>query len=357
MTFERITGICFCIVITSAIADGQQQSGTTGPRQYGSGTSIAEPTYWVDDDTPLLRVQTRSEPDGGKVVVETVEGRDIEDRWATFEKIVTETTPGPNITQTRQDVFGVNINGRLQLSETNESRLDTQPNGNTSAVQNTWFPDLNGHLRLSSRVVNERRSFGPDVQRTDSTLLLPGINEPLQQVERIESTTRRINPEVERHESTHLLRDVNGQWKPIELRSGERRTVGTSEQVEEETIQRPDLNGNIAATEINVTHRSRTRTEEQVVIETFAPVTDVHPLTGRPPLSQRVHRTTTATADGGSYTVEELEARSPVSPNEPLRVMQRTVTTVTPAGAGESVTHRQVYEPDLDGRMRLVRSE
>ena len=357
MNFERAAGICFCIVITSAIADGQQPSDTTGQRQYGSGTSVTEPTYFANEDTPLRRVETRREPDGRTVVVETVEGRDIEDRWATFEKAVTETTRGPNVTQTRQDVFGVNVNGRLQLSETNESRLDTQPNGDTSEVHNTLFPDLNGHLRLGSRVVEETRSSASGVQQTDSTLLLPGINEELREAERIESTTRRINPEVVRRESTHLLRDVNGQWKPIELRSGERRAMGASEQVEEETIQRPDLNGHLTVGEVKVTRSSRTKEQEQVVIETYAPQTDVLSMSGRPPLSQRVHRTTTATADGGRYTVEEIEARSPASPNEPVRVIQRTVTTVSPAGPGEWVTRREVFEPDLDGRMRLVRVE
>jgi hypothetical protein len=67
--------------------------------------------------------------------------------------------------------------------------------------------------------------------------------------------------------------------------------------------------------------------------------------------------TTTATADGGRYTVEEVEARSHVAPSEPMRVIRRIVTTVRPIGADRWVTERQVFERDLDGRLRLVRNE
>jgi hypothetical protein len=357
MTPERVAGICFCILITSAIADGQQQSNTTGQRQYGRGESAVESTYWADGVAPLRRVQTRSESDGRKVVVETVEGPDIEGRWVTFEEVVTETTAGPRTTRTRQDVFRPTVNGRQRLSETSESRWETRPNGNTSAVHSTWVRDLNGHLRLRERLIEDTRSLASDAQRTESTLLLPSINETLQETERIDSTTRRIKPGVVQNESTHLRRDINGGWKAIEIRQGEGREIGTSEQVEEETIQRPDMNGNLAVAEVRVIRSSRTKEQEQVVTETYAPQTDVVSLNGRPPLSVRVHVTTTLTADGGRYTVEEVEARSRVSPNDPLRVVRRTVTTSSPSGPGQWVTQRQVFEPDLNGRMQLVRIE
>jgi hypothetical protein len=74
-------------------------------------------------------------------------------------------------------------------------------------------------------------------------------------------------------------------------------------------------------------------------------------------LSQRVHRTTTATADGGRYTVEEVEGRSGVAPNDPMRVIRRTVTTVRQIGTDRWVTERQVFERDVNGRLRLVINE
>jgi hypothetical protein len=326
MTLERIAVICFCILITSAIAAGQQRS-------------------------------TRSQSGGREVVVETLEGLNIDGRLAPLEEVVTETTQGPATTQTRQDVFRVTADGQRRLAETSESRQDTRANGDTSAVHDTWVPDLNGRLRLTSRVVEETRSFASDVQRTDATLLVPSINDGLREAERIESTTRRVNPEVVRHESTRLVRDVNGRWKAVEIRRGDARETGTSQRVEEETVQRVDLNGNVAVTEVNVIRSSRTKGEEQEVFETYAPHTNVPSVNGRPPLGERVRRTTTVAADGVRHTVEEVEARSRVSANEPLRVIRRTVTTVSPTGRDEWVTERRVFEPDLDGRLRLVRVE
>ena len=337
MVFPRTACICFCVVITSAIAYGQRQSDTAGGA------------------APQRRVQTRTESGGRTVVVETVEGRDIEGRPAWLEEVVTETTQARDTKHTRQDVFRVAVGGRRRLAETNESREETQSNGSTG-VHRTWVPDVNGRLRLTSQLVTETRSLAPDVRRTDTTLLLPGLNEPLREIERTEYTERQVSPEVVRHEGTQLVRDANGRWKPIEIRRGEVRKAGT-DRVEEETIQRPDLNGNLALKEVNVIRGSGTKGQEQVEIETYAPQTDVHSLDGRPPLSTRVRRTTTATADGGSYTVEEVEARSRVSPNDPIRVVRRVVTTVSPGGPDEWVTQSQIFEIDPNGRLRLVSIE
>lgn len=355
MTLERTAGICFCIIITSAIATGQQQSGTPGQRQQRPGTRVIEPIYVAGDVAPLRRVHTRHESDGREIVVETVEGLDIEGRLAALEEVVTETTEGPVTTQTRQEVFRVTADGRRRLSETTESRQETRPDGDTT-VHSTWAPDLNGGLRLTSRLTAETHSSAAEVRRT-TTLLSPGVNEALRETERTEYAAQRVSPDVLRHESTHLVRDINGRWKPIEIRRGEVREIAAAERVEEETIHRQDLNGNLAVTETNVIRSSRTKDQEQVVIETYAPLTDVRGTNGRPPLSERVHRTTTATADGGRYTVEEVEARSPVAPYEPLRVVRRTVTTVSPDGPDQFVTERQIFERDVNGRLRLVRIE
>lgn len=339
MTFLRTAGISFCIVITSAVAQGQWQSDTTG------------------DLAPQRRLHTRSESGGRRVVVETVEGRNIEGRVGPLGEVVTETTEARDTTHTRQDLFRVMVDGRRRLEEANESRQETRPNGTTSAVHSSWVPDLNGRLRLTSQLLEETRSLAPDVRRTDTTLLVTDINGTVRETHRTEYTERQISSDVVRHEGAELARDANGRWKPIEIRRGEVRRAGPSERVEEETIQRPDLNGNLAVKEVNLSRSSGTKERNQVVIETYSPQTDVYSLNGRPPLSTRVVRTTTATADGGSYTVEEVEARSRVSPNDPMRVIRRIVTTVSPGGPDEWVTERQVFEVDPNGRLRLVRIE
>ena len=331
MAFQRIGGIGFCILITSAIAYGQV--------------------------APQRRVHTHTDSGGRTVVVETVEGPDIDGRLTSVEEVVTETTQGRDTTHTRQDVFRVGVNAQRRLAETSEARQDRRANGDTSTVQRRWIPDANGYLRLTSQLVEETRSSSPDVQQIDTILLVPGINEPLREARRMSEATRRISPDVTRQERTESVRDVNGRWKPVEVRRGEVRRTATSERVEEETVERPDLSGNLAVTETNVIRRSSTREQEHVVLETYSPRPDLRGMNGRPPLIERVERTTTPTADGGRYTVEEVEARSRVSPTEPMRVVRRIVTTVSPTSGGESVTQRQVFELDANGRLRLVRIE
>ena len=127
--------------------------------------------------------------------------------------------------------------------------------------------------------------------------------------------------------------------------------------MEEETIQRRDMNGKLVVDEKTVTRRSTANKQDHVVIETYAPYVDGMTRSDSLTLSQRVHRTTTATADGGRHTVEEVEGRSPVAPNDPMRVIRRTVTTVRQIGTDRWVTERQVFERDVEGRLRLVISE
>ena len=360
MTLQRIAGICFSILITSTVATGQTKSNTTGQRQQGPGGVVTRPADGAGGVMPLRRTQTRSTSSGREVVVETVESLDIEGRLAPIHEIVTETTgAGRTTTHARQDVFRFTADRRRQLSETTESRQDTQPNGDTATVHNTWVPDLNGHLRQTSRRTAQTTSAAPDLRQTSTTLLLPHPNETLRETERTDHTARRVNPGVVRHDSTHMVRDLNGRWTPVEIRRGEVREIaGTSEQIEEETIERADLNGKLTVTETNVIRRSTANGQEHVVIETYAPSADGGPRAhGGLLLSQRVERTTTATADGGRSTVEEVEARSPAAPSDPMRMVRRTVTTVRPVSADRWVTERQVFEPDLEGRLRLVRNE
>ena len=126
-------------------------------------------------------------------------------------------------------------------------------------------------------------------------------------------------------------------------------SVGT---LTESVTTRRDLNGRDAVNEKVVTHRDRTKDEERVVIETYVPLI----YADRLELNRRVRRVTTVTG-GGSQTVEETEERNPGSPSEPLRVVQRSVTTVRKSGNDSYVSERQIFEPDGNGRFVLIRKQ
>ena len=126
-------------------------------------------------------------------------------------------------------------------------------------------------------------------------------------------------------------------------------SVGT---VTASVTTRRDLNGRDIVLEKVVTHRGQTNDEARVVVETYAPWF----YADRLELNRRVRRVTTVTLDG-SQAIEETEERNPASPGEPLRVVQRSVTTVRRSRTASSVTERQVFELDVNGRFVLVRKQ
>ena len=169
---------------------------------------------------------------------------------------------------------------------------------------------------------------------------------------------RRIDGGATRFDSTRAVRDVNGEWQEVETRRGEARASGPSERTEEETVQRRDVNGNTVMDQRIYTRRTTANGRDVEVIEVYAPPTDQKGRSdSRLALGQRIQRTTSATPDGSRQTVEEVEERNSVAPNQPMRVTRRTVTTVRQTGSGRTVTEREFFERELNGSIRLVRTE
>jgi hypothetical protein len=125
--------------------------------------------------------------------------------------------------------------------------------------------------------------------------------------------------------------------------------------VEEETIQRPNLTGTLVLSDKVVTRTSESNGANRVVIETYSQDAEGFVRNdSRLALRQRVSRSTTVTANGVRSTVEEIEARNPLAPNDPMHVIQRTLVTVRSLGPDRQVTERQIFERDQNGRMFLV---
>jgi hypothetical protein len=94
------------------------------------------------------------------------------------------------------------------------------------------------------------------------------------------------------------------------------------------------------------------------VFETYAPDLDrIYAGSGSVTLNELVKRSTTATADGGSQSVEELQTRDLISPREPLRLVRRTITNVRSAGPGRWTTERRQFEMDPNRRLVLTVNE
>jgi len=274
------------------------------------------------------------------------------------QEVVTEAATSGSTKQTRNDVFGIDERGQRRLLETMETTQETLASGRSRTVATTTAHDANGRLGVKSRYTEETTTTASGRRETVAIVQLPGINGALQDSRRTESSEREVTPGVFRVESTERVRGQNGGWETAEVRSLETRPIGPGDSLEDETIQRPDMNGRLAVSQRNVTRRTEANGRVVEVTETFG-----DNLEGRlrPPtpmgLSERVTRTTTATAGGGSSTVEEVEGRNIAAPNEPMRVVRRIVESVRTVGSGQTETQRQTFERDTNGRMVLVSSD
>jgi len=367
MTPQRIVGVCFWIVLTSAAAAAQQR-GNAASTPPEPSTVITEQTYPAGGFIPFRRVERRTESGGRKVIIERGEAPGVEGRWEPLEEDVTESrtrSGGPakagpydtkTTTHTQRDVFYFAAQRKRTLAATTQSEQQTRPNPITTNVERTWLADLDGHLILSSGYSEESRLVSPGVQQTDATVLLLGPERSLREVERNESAEQQVSAAVVRHDSSHSVRDLlNGRWVPTETRSGETRGIGSAERVEEETIQRPNLTGALVLRDKVVTRTSESNGETRVVIDTYSQDAEGFVRNdSRLALRQRVRRSTTVAADGGQSTVEEIEARNPLAPSDPMRVIQRTLVTVRGVAPGRWLAERQIFERDANGRMVLV---
>lgn len=358
MTPRRIiAGFCFWIVLTS-VAAGAQQGGDTTTTPSEPATSAIQQTYSTGGLLPLRRVERTTVSGGRKVIIETAEAPGVEGQWHPVEEVISSTTqPGITTTRTQRDVFRFDAQRQRRLAETTESE-QTRANGSTRNDQRTWVVDLDGRLTLSSGYTEERRLVSPGIQQNNTTVSVRSPEGSLREAERTESNEHEVSADVVRHDSTHLMRDPNGRWVPIEARGRETRGIGSAERVEEETVQGPNLNGALVVRDKVLTRTSESDGENRVVIETYSQGAEGFVRSdSRLALQQRIRRSTTAAADGGGSTIEEIEARDPLAPSDPMRVTRRTVVTVRNAGPGRRVTERQMFERDVNGRMVLVSTD
>jgi hypothetical protein len=350
----HIGGACVGVLMIATASAGQQPAATPEPSPKPA-SRVIEYEYPSGAPLPFRRVQTRRTSDRRETVIETVEMPGLENKWQPYQESRTETLRvAPDIVRTTRDVFGFGPQGQRVLRETTQSEQSGAEGGDTSEVHATWVTDLDGRLDLSSREIHTTKSIASGTRQAVTTLLRPGINGALQESERTVSIDRQLSPSVARHDATQSIRDVNGRWQPVETRAVDVRQIGPSEWREEETIHRPDLSGNLTLSDRVVTRHSTANGRESLVIEIYSQNEGLVRFDMRPALTQRVRSTTTATADGGRETVEEVEARSLVAPADPLRVVRRSVVTVRRLGPVRWLTERRVFEMDVNGRMAPV---
>jgi hypothetical protein len=335
---------------------GALQTPPKGPPATFSSREL-ERSYTGGNGIPSRRVQTRTESGGREVVTETTELPDVDGRMRMSLETTTETVRSGNSTQTKHDVFVPDVQGRRKLLETSQIDVQTLGAGSLRSVTNTWMPDLNGRLSLSGQEVEEIKTPSANVKQTDTVIFKPGINQPLQESERLQKTETKVSTALTQTESTRFLRDGNGKWQAAETRSEEVKTSG-EERLAEETVRKMSVNGKLEVSERKVTRQTKGKGQEETVVETYAQNVEGLVASGnRLELNQRVRSTTAVAADGSQQTIREVEGRNAVSPNAPLRVIERTIETVRQVGPNQWEVQRQVFALDGNGRLVPVLTE
>jgi hypothetical protein len=355
----NIAGVSVWIVIASTAAMGQQRDDRAALGPSAPTERVVVRSNPFGGALPSRTVETRRDSGGSEVVTETLQSPDIDGRLVPTRETSTETTrTGPTTVQTRRDVFEFGASRQRMLVETTESARETLPDGSVRTVVTTQAPDINGHLGLTVRQIEHTTSIAPDVRQTDIAVFRPGLNGALQESERLQQTERQVTPDVLRKETTWFVRDLNGRFQPTETRIQDVRTTGPSERVEEETAATLDINGKLTVSERSVTHHVEANGQKQTVTETYSRnLPGVAGSDSRLELSHRVRTTTTSAADEGGQTVEEVEQLAPGSPNDPMRLAQRTVATTRKISADQWKTDRQVLVPDANGRLAVASDE
>jgi len=264
---------------------------------------------------------------------------------------------GSDSVKITREVFGKGANDRSLLVETSAAEQQNFPDGTSRTITDTWVPDLNGRVKLSSRRIEETKSASPDERQTEMTRYTPTVNEPFSATEHVQQIERRLGPNLVQTESRVDFRDANGRWQTTETRNKEVRTISSAEVVEEQTTRSLDGIGGLTVSDRTITRRRSTGNgSDEVVTEVYSPyvIGLVRDRGSSLELDRRVSVTTTPTADRGSQSIIETEERLPTVLNGPIRVVARTVETVQESGPDRWETRRQTFW--LDGSGRLVLS-
>jgi len=342
-----VTLVLLGIALSPAAEAGQQTADRPASR-------VVERADLSGGASPWRLLQTTNQTGDRETTTETEHIPDTDGRMVPVRETVIEVIKAGRVVRTSAETFDLAMSGQRRLLETRES-IESSTDGRVQATDTTWRSDVNGRLAISERVT-EDTSVTPDARRLERTVHRTDLDGRLRPMERTEHAERQVAPQAVQATTTESQVDVNNRWQVIEIRNRDMRTTGVTEEAEETIVQR-DVNGSLSERERSVSRLTRENGREDLLIETFTDGRYPFGSSIRPTLTSRIRRTTSPRADGGRQVVEEVEERSPVAPDDPLRMVRRIVETARRTGSGRWETERQVFVRDPNNRLVLTSSE
>jgi hypothetical protein len=273
-------------------------------------------------------------------------------RLAPTRETQSEVVRAGSVVRTSAETYGFGSSGERYLRETRDSVENASAGGRVDRADTIRRIDLDGRptIREYTTEVTSTTAAGRRIERT---VQRPDPDGRLRPQTRTEHAEQPVGADGVRTTSTELVADPESRWHVVEVRDRDERRTGSTVEAEE-TVRRSDLNGRLSQQERHVSRlRVAANGQEELVVETFTDEGGLYQSrsAARDVLSQRIRRTTIPDGNGGRQVVEEVEQRSLVAIDDPLRVVRRVVATVRPTGTGRWRTERRVFERDLNNRL------
>jgi hypothetical protein len=285
-------------------------------------------------------------------VLETLE---VDGRYQPSVEMEQETIQvNAQTTRVVRRLFARDADGRRKLIELTQEGQQSLGGDKQRVVRTTFKPTLDGHMQVTREEIQETSRLSPQTTQTETSILQPDINGGFTAVEKVSEIEEQKGPGVMETKRTQLLPDGNGRWETYQ--SVERVVRSQDGEVRaEEQVYRRDANRQLSLAERTVSReRKDAAGAEQQVTEVYS--SNIAGTTregdGRLQLDRRVRITRSSRPDGSQQTVQELEQRSLVAPNEGLQGTERVVEWLRPAGAAGTEMKKSVQARDSSGRYR-----
>jgi len=345
MLLTRIVAVILpALVVAPSLAAAQQTPNQPSSRLVDGGDVRGGVAPW-------RMVRTTSRAGGRDTITEGEQVAGPDGRLAPSRDTQVEVIRAGSVVRTSAETYGYGLSGERYLREIRDSVENSSAGGRMERTDTTRRIDLHGQPAVRE-YTTEVTSATADGRQSARTTQRPDLDGRLRPQERTEQVERRAGPAGVRTTSTELHTDLDSRWLVTEVRNRDERRTGATVETEE-TIQQTDLNGRLSERERRISRLTAANGVEELLVETFTDEGGRYQ--SRPDshrtLTERIRRITTLQPDGGRQVIEEIEERSLVTPEDPLRLIRRVVSTFRPTGTGRWRMERQVFQRDLNNRL------
>ena len=295
-------------------------------------------------DTDSLRtIESHTQSGNRTLDKQSLQRRGADGHFEPYQDVEKETVQvDPSTVRTVTRAFDRDADGVRKLVQVIEEQKRTSPGGESNVVRTTSDPDINGNLQLVQRQIEVTKKTGPNVEETNTTVLLPGADGSLLPGVKVqERREREANDTLETHKVT-LLPDGDGNWQLSEIRNATTKKEGDNRSTEER-VSVPDAEGKMVEVSRTVSKEAGIAPgEKRDTVETFSvSVTGATPdgslhLVGRATTDRRTSST------GEQVSEQKVEQSNPGDPGAGLQVTVITTDMMRtePSGAQSSRTVR-----------------